>query len=88
MKEEKKKWDYLMSPRFLADKMSEQIKYNQQTKIKTTILLLAKKERAKRKHFFRPGLWDREDKRENYYSLQRLLKIALEKEKEKIRIQN
>lgn len=71
--EEKKNLEWYLSDQYLADKMTEELSKKSELKVKLALKLLAKKDRANKKHFLRPGLWEREEKRENYEAMKRWL---------------
>lgn len=74
--QEEKELNYLSSPESIAHKQQLKLGKLAEAKMKVALDFYVRQDKAKRAHFFRPGLWDREEKRENYLAMKRWLQMV------------
>lgn len=72
-KKEQKELNYLASRAYIADQQREKLGKMAELKMKVALELYVRQDKAKRKNFSRPGLWEREEKRENYKAMEKWL---------------
>ncbi len=65
--------NYLKSSQFLIDKSTVDIVKGSRQRMKVALKVYAAADRKQRQQFFKGDIWEREEQRENYFALQRLL---------------
>jgi hypothetical protein len=80
-----KMMNYLTSPQFLLDKNTVEIVSKSRQRMKIALKVYAEKDRLLRQQFFKGDIWEKEEQRENYFALKRLLQEVspITKNKEK-----
>ncbi|MCR9205577.1 MAG: hypothetical protein NXH75_13420 [Halobacteriovoraceae bacterium] len=74
--QEEKELTYLSSKESIAHKQQLKLGKLAEAKMKVALDFYVRQDKAKRAHFFRPGLWEREEKRENYLAMKRWLQMV------------
>lgn len=72
---EAKELNYYSSQESIAHKLQDKISKVAEAKMKVALEFYVRQDKTKRTQFFRPGLWEREDKRENFMAMKKWLQM-------------